>query len=138
MAAKSVPHPVDLHVGARLRQPRRLIGLSQVGLAQAVGMTHQQVQKYERGGNRVSASMLYALACVLKVSPGWFFQGLPATDGDRPPTATELASARAVQTLVSTPDGLGLALLMAGLQSVQQRQVLALMEALVEPGAEAA
>ncbi|MBI1687050.1 helix-turn-helix domain-containing protein [Caulobacter hibisci] len=138
MTLKSVPHPVDLHVGARLRQRRKVLGLGQARLAQAIGLTFQQVQKYERGTNRVSASMLYALSCVLKVAPGWFFEGLPATDGDNPPTPAELSTARAVRTLVSTPDGVGLALLMAGLRPLQQRQVLALMEALAEPDAEAA
>jgi transcriptional regulator with XRE-family HTH domain len=69
--------PVDLHVGARLRQRRNEVGLSQDQLGRATGLTFQQIQKYERGINRVSASKLFHLAKVLDVVPGFFFDGLP-------------------------------------------------------------
>ena len=71
------PHPIDLHVGRRMRQRRTLLGLSQERLAEALGLTFQQVQKYERGSNRVSASRLYELGRVLEVSIGYFFEELP-------------------------------------------------------------
>jgi transcriptional regulator with XRE-family HTH domain len=67
------PHPVDIHVGARLRQRRQLLGLSQEKLGEAVGLTFQQVQKYERGANRIGASRLYELSRVLDVPVGFFF-----------------------------------------------------------------
>ena len=67
---------VDVHVGGRIRIRRRLIGMSQEALAQALGLTFQQVQKYERGSNRVSASKLYATAKVLEVPVHYFFDGL--------------------------------------------------------------
>lgn len=70
-------HPVDKHVGARLRLRRKALEVSQEKLAEALGITFQQVQKYERGGNRISASKLYAAAKFLKTTPGWFFEGLP-------------------------------------------------------------
>ena len=62
-------HPVDVHVGARMRQRRTLLGMSQEKLGTAVGLTFQQIQKYERGSNRVSASKLVEIARTLKVSP---------------------------------------------------------------------
>ncbi|NQE61397.1 helix-turn-helix transcriptional regulator [Caulobacter sp. RHG1] len=77
MAPDTTPHFVDLHVGARLRMRRRALARSQGAVAQAVGLTFQQLQKYERGANRISASKLHALAAVLQTSVAWFFEGLP-------------------------------------------------------------
>ena len=68
--------PVDLHVGARIRMRRRFIGMSQQSLADTLGLTFQQVQKYERGSNRVSASKLYEIARALGVGTSYFFEGL--------------------------------------------------------------
>lgn len=70
----ATPDPVDIHVGARLRMRRAMVGFSQERLAEAVGLTFQQVQKYERGTNRVSASRLYQFGKVLDVPVGYFFE----------------------------------------------------------------
>lgn len=70
------PHPVDLHVGARLRQRRAFLGKSQTALAEALGLTFQQIQKYEKGQNRISASTLWRLAEALDCPVGFFFDGL--------------------------------------------------------------
>ena len=70
------PNPIDIHVGARLRQRRTLLGMSQDQLAQTLGVTFQQVQKYERGANRIGASRLFELACALSAPVGFFFEGL--------------------------------------------------------------
>src|SRR5271163_5343803 len=77
------PNPVDLHVGARIRLRRRMQGVSQEKLADALGLTFQQVQKYERGANRVSASKLYEIATALQAPVSYFFDGLadPSEDG---------------------------------------------------------
>lgn len=74
------PNPIDLHVGTRLRLRRTLLGLSQEVLGEAVGITFQQLQKYERGMNRISASRLFNLSQVLGVSVSYFFEELPAAD----------------------------------------------------------
>lgn len=77
--------PVDVHVGARLRSRRRFLGLSQTALATQLGITFQQVQKYERGANRISASKLVACAKALEVPTAWFFaeiDGGPAEPND--------------------------------------------------------
>ena len=71
------PHEVDVHVGKRLRMRRTLLGLSQGELARSVGLTFQQIQKYERGVNRIGASRLAEFAVALDVPPGWFFEELP-------------------------------------------------------------
>ncbi len=71
------PNPIDIHVGARLRQRRTLLGMSQGKLGDTVGLTFQQIQKYERGANRIGASRLYDLSRVLDVSIAYFFEEMP-------------------------------------------------------------
>jgi transcriptional regulator with XRE-family HTH domain len=66
----------DRHVGARIRERRIMLGLSQQQLAQMIGVTYQQAHKYERGLNRISAGRLYEIAQVLSVPVSWFFEGL--------------------------------------------------------------
>lgn len=82
------PDPVDIHVGGRVRLRRTLLGLSQDKLARAIGVSFQQLQKYERGTNRISASRLYALSKVLGVGISWFFEDAPST-AKRRAAATE-------------------------------------------------
>lgn len=78
MASKGFPNPVDVFVGQRIRERRIELGLSQTALADALGVTFQQVQKYEQGANRISASRMVDCAAALQVGPGWFFEGMPA------------------------------------------------------------
>lgn len=80
---RSTPHRVDIHVGERLRVRRTLLGMSQTTLATAVGLTFQQIQKYERGTNRVSASKLYEFSQIFDVPISYFFDELPAS-GKKP------------------------------------------------------
>ena len=68
------PHPVDVHVGRRLRSRRTILGMSQEEIGRAVGITFQQIQKYERGLNRIGSSRLYEFACILGVSVSYFFE----------------------------------------------------------------
>ncbi len=71
-----MPHPVDVHVGKRIRHRRWLTGMTQQQLAEAVGIKFQQIQKYETGANRVSASRLWDIAEALEVDIAFFFDGL--------------------------------------------------------------
>ncbi len=80
-----VPNPVDIHVGARVRLRRTLLGLSQEKLGEAIGLTFQQVQKYERGTNRVGASRLYDLSRVLDVPLQFFYDDMPSEVSDQAP-----------------------------------------------------
>ena len=73
----SKPNPVDVHVGSRVRLRRTLLGLSQEKLGEAVGLTFQQIQKYERGANRIGASRMYDLSHVLDVPVAFFFEEMP-------------------------------------------------------------
>jgi transcriptional regulator with XRE-family HTH domain len=83
-----VPDPVDVHVGNRLRTRRLLIGMNQEALARRLGLTFQQVQKYESGANRVSASRLKRIADVLAVKVGYFFIGLQGSETELSPEET--------------------------------------------------
>ncbi len=86
------PNPIDVHVGARLRLRRNMLGLSQEKLGEAIGLTFQQVQKYERGTNRMAASRLFELSLVLNVPVSFFFDNTdpvraPVMDGFAEPPA---------------------------------------------------
>ena len=73
-------HPVDVHVGKRIRHRRWLVGMTQQQLAERVGIKFQQIQKYETGANRVSASRLWDIADALEVPVSFFFEGLEANE----------------------------------------------------------
>ena len=79
MASKGFPNPIDVHVGSRIRLRRTLLGISQTTLAETLGLTFQQGQKYEKGNNRVSSSRLVDLANVLDVSVPFFFEEMSET-----------------------------------------------------------
>jgi transcriptional regulator with XRE-family HTH domain len=124
------PNPVDLHVGARIRMRRKLLGVSQERLADQLGLTFQQVQKYERGANRVSASKLYEIARALQTSVAYFFDGLADTID---PSLDVIEGREFMHELVMTPEGLELASLFPKLKRGRvRRRVLDLVKALAE------
>ena len=79
------PNPVDIHVGRRVRLRRTLVGMSQGNLGEAVGLTFQQIQKYERGANRIGSSRLFHLSQILDVPVSFFFDDMPPLDPDALP-----------------------------------------------------
>ncbi|MGH6931025.1 MAG: helix-turn-helix domain-containing protein [Dongiaceae bacterium] len=96
MASLGHPNPIDVHVGSRLRLRRTLLGFSQERLAEAIGVTFQQVQKYERGTNRIGSSRLFDLARVMDVPVSYFFEGMTAAVASRSPSrARGLAESKA-------------------------------------------
>ena len=111
---------VDFHVGLKIRARRNLLGLSQTELADAAGITFQQVQKYERGANRVGAGRLMQFSEALGVSPSYFFEGAP-TVGMRQPTPQEgELSENAILSFLGTREG---AALVRGFLSIKQKLV---------------
>jgi transcriptional regulator with XRE-family HTH domain len=122
MAEDKTPDPVDVHVGRRLRMRRKDLGYSQQALADALGLTFQQVQKYEGGANRISASKLHATAMFLKTPIGFFFEGLDDPEGTDS-TAADLANEMA--EFWSTPGGPELARAYVGIRSTGMRRHLA-------------
>lgn len=115
-------HPVDRHVGARIRARRKELNISQEGLANAGKVTFQQIQKYERGANRVSASMMWEIAQALEVSPGYFFQGLPGRLTEETPADREL------RAFFNTAQGHDLGAIAAHLPEPLVRAHIALMQ----------
>ena len=98
------PNPIDKYVGSRVRMRRIMLGMSQEKLGEALGLTFQQVQKYEKGTNRISASRLQAISDVFRVPPSFFFQ-----DDDNAASATGVAHETGdVSTFVSSKEGLDL------------------------------
>lgn len=77
---KKAPNPIDKHVGSRVRMRRVLIGMSQEKLGEALGLTFQQVQKYEKGTNRIGASRLQQISRILGMPVEFFFEGSPAAE----------------------------------------------------------
>lgn len=128
------PNPVDVHVGLRIRLRRRELGVSQEKLAEAIGLTFQQVQKYERAANRVSASKLYEVARALDTSTAYFFEGL--TD-DHILTAAEPGGQTQLQAFLLTAEGVELAATFPRIQpSRVRRRILDLVRAMVDEKAE--
>ncbi len=122
------PHAVDVHVGGRVRLRRRFLGLSQTELATAVGVTFQQVQKYERGFNRVSASKLYEIARVLKVPLSYFFEGFDGT-ADRAEAGSDMSPA----DFLGTSEGLALAEAFPRIRNEERRRkILDLIHSLAD------
>jgi transcriptional regulator with XRE-family HTH domain len=130
------PNPVDLHVGSRVRMRRKMLGISQERLADALGLTFQQVQKYERGTNRVSASKLYEIASFLSTPVSYFFEGLsdPATGEAAASGGGEVLA----HDFLMTSEGLELAGLFPRIDNAKlRRRVLDLVRALAEERAPA-
>ncbi|MDQ2082157.1 helix-turn-helix transcriptional regulator [Xanthobacteraceae bacterium Astr-EGSB] len=108
---KKAPNPIDKHVGSRVRMRRMMLGMSQEKLGDALGLTFQQVQKYEKGTNRIGASRLQQISQILQVPVAFFFEGAPEIPG----TATwsenglnEAPSPTYVSDFLATSDGLAL------------------------------
>ncbi len=92
------PNPVDVHVGGRVRQRRLLLGMTQSDLAEALGLTFQQVQKYERGANRIGASRLFHLSQILDVSMAYLFGDMSADVAAKSPARWRGAQWRGAQS----------------------------------------
>ena len=107
MMAIKTPNPTDKHVGARIRMRRLMLGMSQTALADGLDLTFQQIQKYEKGVNRVGASRLQQIAHILRVPVEFFFEGGPSVSGAKADVA-DAPSLAHVSEFLATPDGLAL------------------------------
>lgn len=104
------PNPIDRHVGNRVRMQRILLNMSQEKLGEALGITFQQVQKYEKGVNRISASRLQRISQILNVPPSFFFQNAPVETANGPEATgfSDVASSQYILDFLSTSEGLQL------------------------------
>jgi transcriptional regulator with XRE-family HTH domain len=105
--AMKAPNPIDKHVGSRVRMRRMMLGMSQEKLGAALGLTFQQVQKYEKGTNRIGASRMAQISETLQVPVAFFYEGAPSGMGG-PPGFGEAQSPAYVADFLATSDGLAL------------------------------
>ena len=105
---KTHPEPTDKHVGTRLRMRRLMLEMSQTELATALGITFQQIQKYEKGTNRISASRLQQISEILQVTAPFFFEGLPGI-ANKAGGKIEQAAPKEYFRFLATAEGLSLA-----------------------------
>ena len=107
--AKKAPNPIDRHVGSRVRMRRLMLEMSQEKLADALALTFQQVQKYEKGANRIGASRLQHISHILQVPVAFFFEGAPHVPGPAGSVEMDAAPSPAyVADFLATSDGLSL------------------------------
>ena len=108
MASKKSPNPIDIHVGSRVRLRRMMLGMSQEKLGEALGITFQQIQKYEKGTNRVGASRLQNISSILNVPVSFFFEDAPGEQADSQTGLAEASSSNYVVDFLSSSEGLQL------------------------------
>jgi len=107
LPGKKVPNPIDKHVGARVRMRRKMLAMSQEQLADALGITYQQVQKNEKGANRIGASRLQQMSNILQVPVSFFFEDAPNASAPHGSNGSGLSMAQ-IDDFVSDIDGLRL------------------------------
>jgi transcriptional regulator with XRE-family HTH domain len=124
---KKAPNPIDRHVGSRVRMRRILLGMSQEKLGEALGLTFQQIQKYEKGTNRIGASRLQQISRTLNVPPAFFFDGAPSQDeplenGAEHHAVAEPPSSTFILDFIATAEGLHLNKAFARIQDPKVRK----------------
>ena len=133
MANKKSPDPVDRHVGARIRMRRLMLKFSQTQLGDALGLTFQQVQKYEKGSNRVGASRLQHIASILQVPVSFFFEEAPINRSE-PAQISDAPSPEFVTAFVSTTEGLKLIRAFTSIKNTTLRRcIVQLVEQIARP-----
>ena len=123
MAKKKSPNPIDIYVGSRIRMRRMMIGMSQEKLGNALDLTFQQVQKYEKGTNRVGASRLQQISTALGVAPAFFFEEVSTGARERRAEGAEPAP-NFVSDFLATSDGLALVKAFARVTSPKIRRAI--------------
>ena len=132
MPIQKLPNLIDKHVGSRVRMRRQMLKMSQEKLGNAVGLTFQQIQKYEKGANRIGASRLQQLAEVLSVPVPFFFEGAPQSSA-RPQIVGEAPSPTYLTEFLATSDGLALVDAFSRIQDISlKRSIVRLVEALTD------
>src|SRR5258708_10988578 len=129
MAGKKSPNPIDKHVGSRVRMRRMMLSMSQEKLGDALGLTFQQVQKYEKGTNRIGASRLQQISNILQVPVEFFFEGAPNVHGASG-GAKDAAAASYLSDFLATSEGLSLTRAFTRLKEPKlRRRIVHLLEA---------
>jgi transcriptional regulator with XRE-family HTH domain len=131
--SKNEVHPTEIHVGNRVRMRRLMLGLSQTQLGEALGISFQQLQKYEKGTNRISASRLQGISQILQVPVEFFFEGSSRARGQHS-AQRGAPSPQFVSDYLATSDGLNLTVAFMRIQNAQlRRSIVNLVEAIAGP-----
>lgn len=134
---KKTPNPTDIHVGNRIRLRRNMLGLSQEKLGESLGITFQQIQKYEKGTNRVGASRLQAIASILSVPVDFFFADAPGQHQGELPGMAEGRSTSYVVDFINSGEGLQLNRAFARIADQKvRRRIIDLVKALAAEDAD--
>ena len=123
-------HPVDIHVGKRIRHRRWMFGVTQQQLGDSVGIKFQQIQKYETGMNRVSASRLWDIAEALEVPVSFFFEGFAADETDTETAVSDVTASNAQGDLLSDKEALDLVRSYYAIPETQRRKLFDLARVL--------
>ncbi len=127
---KKTPNPIDRHVGSRVRMRRMMVSMSQEKLGDRLGITFQQVQKYEKGTNRIGASRLHQISSILGVPVAFFYEGAPNPDGA--PGSLEAGNPPYVSDFLATSEGLALTKAFMKVSDPKlRRRIVDLVEAMV-------
>ena len=130
---KKAPNPVDKHVGSRVRMRRLMLSLSQEKLGDALGLTFQQIQKYEKGTNRIGASRLQQMSGILQVPVAFFFEGAPRMAGDAKNMSSGAPSPAFVSEFLATSEGLALMKAFSDIKSAKlRRSIVHLVEQIAD------
>jgi len=129
--ADKAPDPIDKHVGSRIRMRRIMLGMSQEALSDVLGLTFQQVQKYEKGANRIGASRLWQIAEALGTPVETLYEGLEPRGASHQGGA-ETASPTYVSDFITTPEGIALARVWPQISAKLRRSIVQLAEQIAD------
>jgi transcriptional regulator with XRE-family HTH domain len=139
MASKKQPNPIDIHVGSRVRLRRMMLGMSQEKLGESLGITFQQIQKYEKGTNRIGASRIQHISRVLSVPVSFFFDGAPGMTADQGRGIADAEPPNYLVDFLATTDGIQLNKAFVRIKDTKlRRRVIDLVRAMAGIGDEQA
>ena len=135
---KKAPSPIDVHVGGRVRMRRLMLDMSQGKLGDALGLTFQQVQKYEKGRNRIGASRLQEISQILQAPVSFFFEGVPEIAGQHLGQGTGAPSPTYMSEFMTSKEGVALAMAFSQVNDAKLRSgIVNLVEQIVNANSKA-
>ncbi len=131
-AQRGTQNPIDIQVGQTVKRRRAVVGMSQTELANELGITFQQVQKYEKGANRISASRLYLIAKILGCTIESLFDGVEKLGLDPDVSAPEIERAKRMTDFANSPQGIQLLNAVSGMETIRRKRLVSLATAIAD------
>lgn len=132
MAQRSVKNPIDIQVGGNVKKRRALVGMSQTALANQLGITFQQQQKYEKGANRIGSSRLYLTSRILGCTIESFFEGVSSLGLDPDVSAPEIDRAKRMTDFANSTQGIQLLDAVSGMETIRRKRIVALATSIAD------